>query len=335
MKPAGRTSPSDLVRIPSARRSADDTALRPSAASPSAASASDPLPSDPLPNDPLPNDAIVAYLRRHRDAIAANVPAVRAKDVDAVHDMRVSVRRIRSSLRTFRPTLDRGRSEWLRGELHWLADTLGAVRDTDVMFARLDDAIADEPPETMVGPVAKRIRRLLLDAGRTAHRDLAVALKSQRYRQLTAALAAFTSSRPRRVSTTELHRMAAKPLRAADVLLVAARSAHDPEDRDVTLHRARREFKRARYAIEVLVPIDGEPARTFAARISELQEVLGDHQDAIVTSELLRDYGMRAHAAGENAFSYGLLYRRQRDAGERALEGLDRAVRRLKAATYL
>jgi CHAD domain-containing protein len=134
------------------------------------------------------------------------------------------------------------------------------------------------------------------------------------------------------VPAAEMHQLAAKPLRSADALLDSARNGS--AERDATLHRARREYKRARYAFEVLAPFDGEPARIFAARIAELQEVLGAHQDAIVTADVLRDYGMRAHAGGENAFSYGLLYRRQIEAAEHALEGLDHAVHRLRAADY-
>jgi CHAD domain-containing protein len=280
----------------------------------------------------LPADALMAYLRRQRDVIEETVPGVRAKDVDAVHDMRVASRRIRSTLRTFRPVFDRGRSEWLRTELQWLADALGAVRDTDVMFARLADVLAAEPPETLIGPVAKRIRRLLLESARTAHSELAVALTSRRYRQLTSALHSFASGRLRRVPVAEAHLLADKPLRSADRLLVAAASG--TVDRDATLHRARREFKRARYAFEVLTPIDGESARTLAGRIAELQEVLGAHQDAIVTANVLRDYAMRAHAGGENAFSYGVLYRRQIEAAEAALGDLERAVLRAREARY-
>jgi hypothetical protein len=46
-----------------------------------------------------------------------------------------------------------------------------------------------------------------------------------------------------------------------------------------------------------------------------VQDVLGTHQDAIVTATLLRDYGINAHLTGQNAFTFGLLHA----AGERIL----------------
>jgi hypothetical protein len=44
--------------------------------------------------------------------------------------------------------------------------------------------------------------------------------------------------------------------------------------------------------------------------------VLGDHQDTVIARQVERELGMSAHLAGENAFSYGLLYERDAcDAG--------------------
>ena len=96
-------------------------------------------------------------------------------------------------------------------------------------------------------------------------------------------------------------------------------------DRDTARHEARKAYKRARYAVEVLRPVVGRPAKRLAKRLTALQDVLGAYQDGVVAAQLLRDYGMRAHQDGDNAFTYGLLYARQR-AAEPA--GLNRARRR-------
>ena len=39
-----------------------------------------------------------------------------------------------------------------------------------------------------------------------------------------------------------------------------------------------------------------------------VQKVLGDHQDSVVTRELLRRLGAEAFVLGENGFSYGRLH---------------------------
>ena len=92
----------------------------------------------------------------------------------------------------------------------------------------------------------------------------------------------------------------------------AKRLAGGPE-RDAALHEMRKAAKRARYAADALTPSAGKPAERFAALMKQLQSVLGDHHDTVVARAAIRDLGIHAHRAGENAFTYGLLY--QLDAG--------------------
>jgi CHAD domain-containing protein len=62
-----------------------------------------------------------------------------------------------------------------------------------------------------------------------------------------------------------------------------------PASADAELHEARIRAKRVRYAAEVLSPVFGRPARTFARRAESLQEVLGSHQDAVMAIAWLRE----------------------------------------------
>ena len=96
------------------------------------------------------------------------------------------------------------------------------------------------------------------------------------------------------------------------------------------MHEARRAYKRARYAVEALIPRAGRPARRLAKRLSALQDVLGAHQDAVVTEARLRTLGVHAQRDGENAFTYGLLHARQHDTGERQLDALRAATKRAR-----
>jgi hypothetical protein len=41
--------------------------------------------------------------------------------------------------------------------------------------------------------------------------------------------------------------------------------------------------------------------------MEDLQEVLGEHQDAVTSQAVLRDLGAVAYTAGENGFTFGLL----------------------------
>jgi CHAD domain-containing protein len=87
--------------------------------------------------------------------------------------------------------------------------------------------------------------------------------------------------------------------------------------RNEALHQARKSARRARYAAEAMAPAAGRKARRFVKRMKQVQSVLGEHQDSVIARAVARDLGIGAHQAGENAFSYGLLYELDACDGER------------------
>jgi CHAD domain-containing protein len=76
---------------------------------------------------------------------------------------------------------------------------------------------------------------------------------------------------------------------------------------DEALHAVRIKTKRCRYAAEAVAPVLGRRARVFARAAANLQEVLGEHNDAVVAERWLGDWASRtrspraAYAAGEMA----------------------------------
>jgi hypothetical protein len=100
----------------------------------------------------------------------------------------------------------------------------------------------------------------------------------------------------------------------ADRRMRRARRAPAGQPAEVALHEARKAAKRARYAGEAISPVITGASR-FANQMKKVQSVLGDHQDTIIARQAERELGIGAHLAGENAFSYGLLY------GQDACEG--------------
>ena len=69
-------------------------------------------------------------------------------DARGVHQARVGLRRLRSHLRTFRRVID---TEWAsarcRAEASWFADSLGQMRDLDVLNGRLLQGAMVQVPE--------------------------------------------------------------------------------------------------------------------------------------------------------------------------------------------
>jgi CHAD domain-containing protein len=78
-------------------------------------------------------------------------------------------------------------------------------------------------------------------------------------------------------------------------------AGEDPTDEN--LHAARIRAKRVRYAAEAVSAVFGKRARAFAASAVELQDVLGEHQDAVVAGAWLRE----AARSGGDAFVAGEL----------------------------
>ena len=243
-------------------------------------------------------------------------PLVRSDTPDSVHKMRVATRRLRSALATFRPLLDRQRTEPLRDDLKWIAGVLGAARDAEVEHQLVVALIADEPFGLVLGPVAVRVDRELGDAYRLAHGRLIEAMESERYRTLIDDLDALVTSPPwmplaDQQAAEVLPARVSKEFTRVSQRVAAADVAHERSIQDERLHEVRKAAKRARYAAEPLVPLYGPDAARFVEAFEEVQTVLGDFHDTVVTQPLLRDLAVQAHLDGDNAFTYGRLHARQ------------------------
>ncbi|MEV6395965.1 CYTH and CHAD domain-containing protein [Streptomyces sp. NPDC051907] len=263
---------------------------------------------------------ILAYLREQVDAILAYDPAVRRDLPDSVHQMRVATRRLRSAFKTYRKVVDRTVTDPIGEELKWLAAELGVARDQEVLTERLKSRIDEVPRTLLLGPVRGRLRIWTGAHGAGSRRRTLAVLDGKRYLELLDSLDALLADPPLRKAAAG---PAARVLPAAvlkDYDRLAARVEHALDlppghDRDLAMHDARKAAKRARYAAEAATPALGKPAKRFAKRMKAVQTVLGDHQDSVVAREALRDLGIQAHAAGESAFTWGLLYGQEEAAG--------------------
>ncbi len=258
-----------------------------------------------LGDEPSAADAV-------RRAIASSVqrllradPVARAgEDPEGVHQARVATRRLRSDLRTFTPLLEPAWVDHLRDELRELAALLGAVRDADVLLERLRSAAATLPTDgdraTAEGLLAD------LEHSRDADRaTLLAAMDDARYDRLLDDLVA-AAARPALVEAATAPAAEVLPGLAAGPWRRLRRRVNglgeDPPDAD--LHEVRILAKRARYAAEAVAPAVGPEATAFAKAVARLQEVLGNHHDAVVAQGWLRDAAKRHRSA---AFVAGTL----------------------------
>ncbi|MET9956126.1 CYTH and CHAD domain-containing protein [Streptomyces sp. NPDC006339] len=265
--------------------------------------------------------AVLAYVREQIEAVVAHDPAVRREVPDAVHKMRVATRRLRSAFKTYRKVLDRRVTDPIGEELKWLAGELGVARDEEVLHQRLSDRLDALPDTLLLGPVHARLRVHGLKRAEEARRTVLAALDSDRHLALLDRLAALLADPPLRKAAAHdapevLARAARKDFDRLAGRIDRALALGPGPERDRALHEARKAAKRARYAGESARPVLGKPAKRFVKRVKAVQSCLGDHQDSVVTRAALRDLAVRAHAARESAFTWGVLYGREAAAGE-------------------
>ena len=206
---------------------------------------------------------------------------------EAIHQARVATRRIRADLQLFAPILSRRASHDLPADLQWIGGLLGGVRDTDVMLARLrDHAIGAGGPERVDSLLAQ------LDHARDERRStLLDAMGSPRYTHLLDELVDLVNRPPLRP-----HRAARRAARHAPELTnrswkklrrtVRALPKHPSDDQ---LHAVRKRAKHLRYAVEAVEPATGAKTHRLSRRASELQDILGEHHDAVVAAQWLAD----------------------------------------------
>lgn len=266
----------------------------------------------PTPGGTAASRALTAYLIEQIDHIFDGDLGLR-RGSDPIHDTRVAIRRLRSTLRVFGKVLDH---DAVGDELKWFAGQLGEVRDCQVQRRRFQAALEQLPPDLVLGPVANRIDNDLQSDQLRARQRLADTMGSQRYLELLATLQRWRTDPPMATSPSvvDLTKRARRAQRKADRRLVSALEANDDE----LLHSARKAAKRARYAAELLTPVDKKAKRT-AKHYKQFQRVLGDHQDGVVASATLRRLARIAGTTpGENGFTFGLLFAREQQAADAA-----------------
>lgn len=274
-------------------------------------------------------ELVLSYVRQQRDELVALDPLVRGDAPQSVHKMRVATRRLRSALATHRRLFDRAISDPLRDELKWLAGEIGAVRDSDVIGARIEALLNEQPRTTVVGPVRRRLRATLGTERRAAYARLLDELRGDRYLALLdrldelatgRALAGTRVTKPANKATRkELRREHERWRRRVDRALALDAAGVAAEQVDRALHEVRKASKRMRYAAESAQPISKEAAE-LASDMEDLQELLGGHQDTVVTRAVLRRLATAAHAAGEDTFTWGRLHAIEEQRAERAAQ---------------
>jgi len=215
-------------------------------------------------------------------------------DIEGVHAMRVSSRRLRSALRDFAPYLLKKISP---KSLREVARALGAVRDEDVAIVSMEKLGAEAGDEVKAGvELLTEERRQRREQFRDALTKAITATALQELREIFDAeleratrKAGGKKARAKRKSVAGMrfHHVGAEIILARfQELEGMSRSLYHPFDTE-PLHRMRIAAKRLRYSIELHTQCWGEELTPFAKEVGKLQESLGELHDCDVWLEQL------------------------------------------------
>lgn len=279
------------------------------------------------------DDTLAAAVRkitnRHLERVQRYDPGTRlGEDTEALHDMRVAVRRLRALLRAFGEGFPAAARRRFDAELRWLGQVLGSVRDLDVQLAQLTKDAAAAPPRQRVG--LEGLRNYLGDERARRRAQMLEALESPRYLELIAGLDRFAARPARRGGSVPgaapVAAAGRRAIRKAYKRLVKrgdkARAEPTPED----LHELRIRAKRVRYLLEFVSDLSGKLGARLVRRVVRLQDLLGDYHDAVVAADAVQHY-VEAHGAAEKPgtlLALGALVNGHLRAAEQARGSLER-----------
>ena len=282
-----------------------------------------------------PADPLHRAMAEQIDQLLVWDRAVRADAPDAVHQMRVTTRKLRSLLRDAQDSYGSTDSDWVQAELRELAAVLGVARDAEVLGERYQRQLDLLAPELVRGRIRERLVKGAHRRYQTGLRRSLIAMRSQRYFRLLDTLDSLVAEvavpvageEPAPVTIDTAYKKVRKAAKAAAEAEQADAPVEEGGGRgDEALHRIRKRAKRLRYTA----------AATGADKVAEqakaIQTLLGDHQDSVVSREHLIKQTEAARVAGEDTFTYGLLFQREADLAEHCHQQLDAALRKLAKA---
>jgi CHAD domain-containing protein len=259
-----------------------------------------------LPEQPglLADDTMVEAARKtfafHFQRMLYHEPGTRlGEDIEELHDMRVATRRMRAAFRVFGDHLDMKRWKPVLKGLRRTGRALGAVRDLDVFWEKTQGYLDGLPP-AQAGALDP-LREAWEAERERAREQMLVYLDGDRYARFCERFAESLQMPGAEGLPALTEKGEAVPRRLRHVVPVAVYQrladlqAYDEwvTGTDVPLerlHRLRIAAKGLRYTLEYFEEVLSPQAKDLVKQIKKLQDHLGDLQDAVVASNLLRDF---------------------------------------------
>ncbi len=248
-----------------------------------------------LPKKANVEQALELVLRHCLAHIVANEPAlVETADEEALHQMRVGLRRLRAALAVFSPVLDKSMMQEMNAKARTLAGLLGAARDYDVFRGELVAPLKESGDESIkvLDRAATMEQINAWDAGLRA-------VSSTEFTRTCLSLALYIeekSWRKRAEQDPTMAMMLAMPAqkfaeRALTKRLKKAKSLGENIDhlKLSERHELRKRLKSLKYAVGFFASLyQKKPVTKQIKKLSALQDVFGSLNDLAVAEEIVR-----------------------------------------------
>lgn len=267
---------------------------------------------------------------------ATNADAVRNFEGEAIHQMRVGLRRTRAAISLFKDILPHASTARINEELKWLAGELAPAREIDVFLKQRVRAIAKAGPPTR----GRRAIEARLAAQRTkAFKRASTALESSRFRRLLIDVLEWIEAR--RAPSGEETMIAPYAAELLDRRIKKARrqgkrvNELSPRQR----HKLRIKIKKIRYALDFFQDLyrdsDRKEIARLSSRLKDIQSALGALNDFMAHRKIAMEAALTAPQANRRAqaFASGFLVGQEQEAANGLLKTARRELQRLRPLT--
>lgn len=229
--------------------------------------------------------------------LIANEPAMLAGNGEALHQMRIALRRLRAAISAFSELIADDKSARIKSELRRCTRQFGPARDLDVLVAEVLAPLRQHSPGE---PGVARLCRDIEQRRAKAHRKASASVRSSRFRALILDAAEWIEAGKWTTTMDDLSRLRRhQPVAAHAADMLGRRWKKIKKTTTKTLrelsaaerHRLRLRGKKLRYAVEFFADIfpgkkHAKHCEAALASLKNLQDALGGLNDITTREEL-------------------------------------------------
>jgi triphosphatase len=266
---------------------------------------------------------------------SSNAEAVCKLDGEAIHQMRVGLRRMRAAISVFHAILPASSTKKIETELKWLTGELAPAREIDVFVKeRVEPLRRASEPKRGIRVIEKRFSARHRQAFLRARN----ALETPRYRKLVIDVLEWLEMRKlnaNATSETSIGKFAGEAMHRR-IRKARKQGRHLADLSAVERHKLRIKIKTIRYAVDFFRSLYPAKAQAGLERLSgqlkKIQDALGALNDFIAHREIALDAALHAPRGNQSAraFASRLLVGQERGASKTLLKAAGKAMRDLR-----